>query len=417
GWAQVARNFDVPCSILFLFIFGLVTFRYITIPFLLYNGGEVLLFAVSPWSLYALQKVVDKPAAACLAISLLSAALLFLAKLTGLVAFTANIVAISLVDVVKRRRVTSSLLAIWAGSAIAALFFLIFWLAWGRVPATPVVPWWSASWPGFAFTWLAIWFPMVGATFSGISGLDFLSGLFLRPSGLIKIYVLGPLGLLLMGWVWFRLRSTRYRSMAVCLFSIIAIYAAAFVVMYVRGAAISFEERHLRYAGILFLLLMLVAINQWRESLAKAVTILIVGSFAVYGLTSYVNIAREFMRGRHYDPVSGVSMRIVSPVVLEYLRSEMAVQKWQDAIAVVPSPEAAIGLPRFRIIEVHVDFSSLEEIAAGKKWAGRVEKVFVMVRETMRGNGKAEALLRLFVDYDIEKWRQIQLDGMIVYSQ
>jgi hypothetical protein len=123
------------------------------------------------------------------------------------------------------------------------------------------------------------------------------------------------------------------------------------------------------------------------------------------------------MRGRHYDSASGISMRIVSPVALEYLRSEMAVHKWQHAIAVVPSPEAAIGLPRFRIIEVHVDFASLEEIAAGQKWAGRAEKVFVIVQEKMLGNGKAEALLRLFVDYDVKNWRQISLDGMFVYYQ
>src|SRR5262249_7737999 len=73
GWAQVARSFDVSYFVLFLFMFGLVTFRYVTVPFLIYNGGEVLLFAVAPWSLYALQSVVDKPPAACLAVSILSA--------------------------------------------------------------------------------------------------------------------------------------------------------------------------------------------------------------------------------------------------------------------------------------------------------------------------------------------------------
>jgi hypothetical protein len=274
-----------------------------------------------------------------------------------------------------------------------------------------------ASGQEFAFTWLVFWFPLAGATFSGISGLDFLSWLFLRPSALIRIYVLGPLGLLLMGWVWFRLRSTRYRSMAILLFTIIAIYTAVFVAMYGREATVSFDERHLRYAGILFLLLVLVAMDQWRASWAKIVPILIVGSFAVYGLISYANGARELMRARHYDPVSGISMRIVSPIVLEYLRSEMAVHKWQHAIAVVPSPEAAIGLPRFRIIDVHVDFASPEKIAAGQKWAGRAEKLFVIVQEKMQGNGKAEALLRTFVDYDVESWRQMQLDGMVIYSQ
>ena len=93
GWAQVARSFDVSAFVLFLFIFGLVSFRYVTAPFRVYNGGEVLLFAVLPWSLYALRWAADKPPAACFAISVLSAAMLFFAKLTGLIAFAANVVA------------------------------------------------------------------------------------------------------------------------------------------------------------------------------------------------------------------------------------------------------------------------------------------------------------------------------------
>lgn len=117
-------------------------------------------------------------------------------------------------------------------------------------------------------------------------------------------------------------------------------------------------------------------------------------------------------------------MLVVSPVVLEYLRSEMAVHNWQHAIAVVTAPEAAIGLPRFRII-LYDSFAaenllvrSYADVLADKsKIAGRAEKIFVIVREEMRGNGAAEALLRKFVDYKYEKWSQIQMDGMVVYSQ
>jgi hypothetical protein len=104
------------------------------------------------------------------------------------------------------------------------------------------------------------------------------------------------------------------------------------------------------------------------------------------------------------------TMQIASPVVLEYLRSEMAVHKWQHAIAVVPA-EAAIGLPRFRIILVD------RIIFYDEKWAGRAEKIFVIVSERMRGDGKTATVLRSFVDYEFERWSEIQLDEMVVYSQ
>lgn len=232
-------------------------------------------------------------------------------------------------------------------------------------------------------------------------------------------YVLGPLGLLLMGWVWFRLRNTRHRPMAARLLPIMAFYIAAYIAMYIRSGGIVgtivFEERYFYFAGILFFLLLLVAMDQWRGFLARAAPILIVGTFAAYGLTAY---AHQIMRNRHYDRASGTAMQIVSPAVLEYLRSEMAAHNWQHAIAAVPQPEAANGLPHYRILFSFdfQDYSSLAEIAR-QRWAGRADKIFIILNEKMLGNGKAEAVLKDFVDYDYERWNQILMDGMVVYSQ
>ena len=131
------------------------------------------------------------------------------------------------------------------------------------------------------------------------------------------------------------LRNSRYRLMAMCFFAIIVFYIATFVAMYVRsGTFVPFEGRYFRYAGILFFLLLLVAMDQWRGSLARVVPMLIVGMFSVYGLTVY---AHELMRGRQYDQASGISMRMVSPLALEYLRSEMAVHNWRMRSLLCPT--------------------------------------------------------------------------------
>jgi hypothetical protein len=200
--------------------------------------------------------------------------------------------------------------------------------------------------------------------------------------------------------------------MAIFLFLIIALYTTALVSIYVRTTPLTFmiEERHLRYAGILFYLLLLVAFDQWRAPFSKAITILIVGVLAAYGLTSYANGARELLGGRYYDPVSGTSQQFVSPIVLEYLRSEMSTHSWENAIAVLPTPEAAVALPRFRIIEAHHG-------VAGRTWAGRAEMIFVVMNERLSSSEDSAALLKSFVDYEFGAWNQTQLDGMIVYSQ
>ena len=49
--------------------------------------------------------------------------------------------------------------------------------------------------------------------------------------------------------------------------------------------------------------------------------------------------------------------------------------------------------------------------------AGRTDKIFVVVQEKMLSNGKAEALLKSFSDYEFGKWSETRMDGMVIYSQ
>jgi hypothetical protein len=420
GWIRIALSFDIPRTALFLFALGLVTFSYATVPFAIFNGGDVVLFAVLPWSLWALQWATRKPAAISFAITVLSAVLLFIAKLSGVIVFAATVAGISVVEIWTRRRLGAALLAMWAGGAVAALLFITFWLTRGATPAGAA---------RFVFSGPVIWFPVAAAAFSGFSALNCLDDFYLWVSlhssapALSDIavngyasYALGPLGLLLIGWVWFRLRGTRYRPLAVSLLTIITFYIAAYVLMYARnGTIVSFEERYFYYAGIPFFMLLLIAADQWRSAWARAVPILAVGLFAIYGVTAY---AHEAMRNRHYDSASGTAMLVVPPGVLGYLRSEMAVHNWTNAIAVVPQPEAAVGLPRFRILFSWqlLESSPLEDIFR-QRWAGRVDKIFVILNKAMLGDGKADAVLKTFVDYDFAKWQQMPLDGMVVFSQ
>lgn len=416
GWIRIARGFDVSTFVLFLFVTGLVTFHYATDPFRAYIGGEVILFAILPWFLSALRWGIQARPPAAFTVSVVSAALLFFAKLSGLVAFVVTVGALSLLEISTQRRITSSLLAIWGGAAVAALFLYFFWLGHG---ATPI------SGAHYAFTWPAISFPIEGAVFSAVTTQGLAEWLFMRPpapilsSSTTVSYVLAPLGGVLMGWVWFVLRNTPYRAMVIFMFLIIALYIAAFFIIYVRDAGtVAFVERYFRYPGLLSFLLLLVAADQCRRRLAKAITIVIIGMFSVYGLASYANTARKSVRNRQYDQASGTSMQFISPVVLQYLRSEMATHNWRHAVVAMGGPQGALGLPNYRILSSFsfTDEASLEGIAR-QKWAGRTDRIFVVLDEKMLADAKAEAVLKTFVDYNYDAWSQKAIDGAIVYFQ
>jgi hypothetical protein len=416
GWIQVARSFGVSSFVLSVFVLGLSTFSYVTLPFRIYTGGEVLLFAAAPWSLYAMCWAANQTPILSLTMSLISVALLFFVKLTGLVVFATNVGAISLLAL-SQRRLSSSTIAMWVASAIGALCFMMFWLPRG---------WVAASGSTFTFNWFPIWFSLTGVVFSGTSALECLGWFVGHPW--VRIipnfdwatsslnYVFGPLGLLLVVWVWFRIRHTRYREMAVLLLSAILLYAIAVAAMYLRGAAIELEERHFRYAGILFFLLLLTAIDQWRVCFARGLAWAGVILLGFYGLKSSATGAYAQMRAGY--SMSGIYQDIVSPAALEYMRSEITRNNVQRPVAVVPSPStapAALGLPRVRIIRI---FPHLPlETSLRNKWAGHAEKIFVVMPEEMLLNGKAESTLRSFTGYELRNWRQTKIDRMIIYTQ
>jgi hypothetical protein len=401
GWIQVARSFALSSFVLFVFVLGLNTFPYVTEHFLRYWGGELLLFATAPWSLYAMLWLTNKPPILCFTISLLSAALLFFAKLTGLIVFATNLVAISLIALVNHRRLDSSIIAMWVASAIAALCFMIFWV--GRDPVAAVMR-------TIPFSWFPILFSVAGAVFSGIYGVDlFVGHPWMKINGQWVTALLGPIGLLLMVWVWHRLRHTRYRNMTVLLLTIILMYSIATSITLYLWGVISFEDRHFRYAGMLFFLLLLTAVDQWRAPLAKGIVLAVVIVLGLYGLRNYATFAYAQMRAGYYDPISGISQEM-SPAILEYMRSEVTRHNFQRPIAAIPQPSAAISLPGFRIILIGWDRQPI-------KWAGRAEKIFVVVPEEMLLNNEVEAILRSFTDYDFDKWSRMKLSGMIIYTQ
>jgi hypothetical protein len=426
GWIQVARSFAVSSFVLFVFVLGLNSFSYVTLQFGLYHGGELLLFAAAPWSLYAMRWAANKPPILCFTISLLSAALLFFAKLTGLVVFASNVIAISLVALANQRRVDSSTIAMWVASAIGALCFMVFWVARGPMP--------PASGSTFSFSWFPMWFSVAASAFSGISGLEFFDWFLAHrfigyrwvriSSDLSKAlelsYVFGTLGLLVMVWVWVRLRYTQYRNMAVLLLTIILFYAIAIAAMNIRGAAeVPLEERYFRYAGILFFLLLLTAVDQWRAPLAKGLACLVVIVLGLYGLKRDATFAYVQMRAGNYDPMTKLSQDI-SPAVLEYLRSEVRRHNFQRPIALISSPTAFVSLPRFRILHPFGGWLRYKDGTIWRrptKWAGRAEKIFVVLPEEMALNGKAENVLQLLTSYEFASWKHTMLDGMIIYTQ
>jgi hypothetical protein len=195
------------------------------------------------------------------------------------------------------------------------------------------------------------------------------------------------------------------------------LYAIAMAGILLRGrvlATLGPEDRYFRYAGILFFLLLLTAIDQWRLPLAKDLAWILVVILGLFGLKQSATGAYAQMRASH--ATYGIYQDIVSPAILDYLRSEIARNSLKSPIAVVPSLLAGLSLPaRFRILR-NFTIEPLESTVPSV-WAGRAERIFVIVPEETLLDGRAQAILRSFSGYRFDNWRQMKLDGMIIYTQ
>jgi hypothetical protein len=82
----------------------------------------------------------------------------------------------------------------------------------------------------------------------------------------------------------------------------------------------------------------------------------------------------------------------------------------------LPSPEIALEVRNARNWSNLADFDSLEDLKA-QAYRGRIDRLYVFVQRKLLGNGKADAILRSFVDYPIDGWTMVPLGDMVCFYQ
>ncbi|NBV86085.1 MAG: hypothetical protein EBS01_07450, partial [Verrucomicrobia bacterium] len=243
GWMTVAQKAGAGKWTQILFLLGLVTFRHGTLPFRIYNGGEILLFAVAPWGFLLLQRSLTGGFWSGFIAALGSAMLLFFAKLTGLIVFAVSGVSLVALDLWQKRMVRPPVVGLFAGAVLAALIVGWGWMSRG---GTPMV---SESAPEGMEAFL---FPPAAAVFSGFSLHEFLARLLIHPDRAVlpgkdvgvTSWILGPAALVSLVWIWQKLRrDPTSRAWIALVGPLVVVQSFLFVVLYGKGSAVSMDER------------------------------------------------------------------------------------------------------------------------------------------------------------------------------
>ncbi|HEY4361167.1 MAG TPA: hypothetical protein VGN17_09370 [Bryobacteraceae bacterium] len=419
GWIRVFKRFRVSSKAATFAVVLLTIFRYSTLPFGIYNGGEILLQGVTPWLILAGCNVpagTGFRSAFYAGLALLGG---FFAKLTGVLVGGAALGAGVIVALTRLRRVTNGMAAGAAGALASAGLLNAVWFSRGITPASGTG--WSFGTTRFVFAFAAPW----GA---GVSWMDMLAWLFLNPQrpifrdSAVIVWLLIPAAIFFTAVLFLGARQVdgrlELRELVRFTLCFYAICAATMAVLYSHGGSISLDERHLRSAGtLIFVCAIAVADRLPRRSMLRLAVAAFCTLMSLYGLSSFVNRVR-MARPHEVDSYSRTRQVIVDRDALEYARAAFAREK-RDALFVLPSPDVAAALPpQARILSTFMDFASETTVASARRTAGRVPgHVYVLMQTQEAQSALAISLLNGFADYPPNTWERHQFGSTTVWVQ
>ncbi len=415
GWFALYRAVGFPTRSAMVALLVVACSRFFNLPFAIYNGGEVLLFGVAPWFVLLVWSLRELRWSAVPALVAGTAVLVF-AKLSGLiVAFAAMGAAAVCADRawLKRETVRKMLVAATAAGSAAVIFYFS-WFVHGPTPASIVTEPHPIGLPFY----LAF---VIGALWSASLSLgDLASYLFLHPSRPVLptidavYFAFLVVAMPILGLSAWRLRRDHGEYLR---FSYLAAAAmsAFLVLLWLRGNAVSFDERHLRIASLLLLIGVVHAFIDYPVRVVRTVVVALFIAASLYGVASFAvrtkaNLDRPL-------GARGTRQLNANAQALEFLHRIDAPGPGGEApVVVVMSPELGLELRQARVFPMQADFDTLADLET-RIVRGRVARIYALMPAKLIENGKAAAILKSFVDYPVDEWQSVPLGDYVAYYQ
>ncbi len=413
GWYGLYRAFGFAPEPSAVAVTLVALSRHFSMPFGIYVGGEVLIFAAAPWFLLLVWNLRNLSATAILPV-LAGTAVMFFAKLSGMMVACAAIGAAALCSGDSWFTRRTLLRAVVSGVTIA-IVAVVFYVTWYSRGWTAVVSAGSFRWTDFAS---AVVFT-IGCNWSAALSLGDLGNLILLHPGRQILTspvpiacAFAPLAIATGFVLWRRLRSS-YAEYLRFVFCTAAAYGAVMILIWSTGAAVGLEERYFRTTSMLFLVGVVQCFFELRRGIARSAMLAIAALTSAYGLASNAMHVRTNLQ----YPLSARGFRhsAANQPVIDFIHALDADTPYpRSTLIYVPSPEIGLDVRRVRVMAIHADYIPAEALAK-IVYHGHVPRLYVIVPDKLLADGKAELLLRSFVDYPRGRWRSKALDGFTCF--
>lgn len=408
------RSWGFPPLSIAITLLVLAGIRLFSHQFAYYGGGEIILFALTPWFLLLLFRMREfSPGEAlCLFAAI---AVLTVAKLSGLVLAVASIAALQIIDLGSdrpdkmRRLVTAGVML-----AVFGIAFKFLWLSRGETPTTYSLAVFSPE------RLLTHAIPSFVAGFTSILSIgDFATATLMHPKyGVLKTtsptYLALAIPVAFLAYVAGRQISRSHPDYFRFAAALTVIFGLIMTVVFVRGGEVSLEDRHFRQIGLVLAIGVVHAVLCWRPPFKLAAGGLALILLA-YGATTFVvKLQRHLASGKSSQ---GFRYMTVSQQAVDFIQKNLTTPPTGTSLLVIPSAEVGLELPNRRVVEIPANFRSHDDLRTRYSFRGRVDRLGVLVQTEDVESGKAALVLEAFKDYPSNGWTVTPLGNITYYSQ
>ncbi|MEN0055274.1 MAG: hypothetical protein AAGC65_16485 [Mucilaginibacter sp.] len=377
------------------------------LPYVFYNGGEVLIFGFGGWFLYGCT-AIDKTGWKLVVFLLLSGCLGFFCKSSFLWMYGAGCIYLwiklskgqqNIIEWIKK--------GIWIGIPAIAALALIFtlYLSKGENPAS--------SGMGIKLTWQAFSFPLASPLLAGLSIDDMVGGLIYHDDvalltpfwSLLTVIAAAIFSVILVINIVRRVPNKSYTLLVIVFYSVSVIF---FSYNYLRQVNISYEARHLRIIGLLITPGLVYLVSRAHLTYQAAFIFI---SFVI-GFLSFKYFVPGFRQNQLYNARGTSGLAQVSTDQQSLNRIMELDKENNNAIFVFTQPDLGLEIKNNRLIIVDpldaVEIST-KEYYETYTYKGHAGPVYILLPSTYTGV-RSSIITHCFPGYNNFKMEQLTPD-------
>jgi len=417
GFYSFFRKINFSPLVAALSIAFIVCQQFYVIPYIFYNGGETLLFGFLGWFLYGCFSF-DKVNWKALVFILLSGWIGFFCKsaflwmyASGLLCLWINICVSSkktkspgthppeeIVNASGKKEwirwiVNGIILGIPAILSLATIYQ--FFLSRGGNPA-------SAS-PGLRLSFNALGFPLASPLLSGFSVDELVHGLlyhsdeviFNPAQTLILLILLVILSIGLFAAIIRFIPNPKYKLVVSAFYGVSILFFSS---VFLRQLDISYEARHFRIVGLLFIPGTIYLLSKAKWAFIKGIGIVLWAAIAFTSIKYFIN---NYSANVHTSAhgASGISQLFIDQPSLNYLQA-LDRQHHHDALFVFTSADLGLDVMHNRFITMEdMDADSIKTYTDDNTYTGYAGPLFILLPAWYAKNGNAAIIQKCFPGY------------------